>query len=399
MITLSPVELKKAQGNADHLAQLLVKKAVEEEIKLNPFSPEDKEKLEETKKSIELEYYLNVVAHARVNVTELDILALYKENIDNLKDKDVAEVFPQLRKAVYDQKLMDEKKKIVNECVEKYGLNNLLKQYSAATKNDEQPVAEKPLTTESVVNDMPTKVKTETTEMSKDYVEEAPAPVVAHQNVEQYTEKVVEQEPAKVEESDVKIGEIRHVGLGFGKQVESAVPTPMEMPTIETSEIEATDDEKIIPIHKAETPKVEEIEPMVTFESESNVSPTPMGFSLPSVGDDLLDIPTVDAPMGGDFSSDEDYMNSIDIFGLANQTNSSTSAKMDASDDSMFAPKNDANKSVVEDLVDEKSIFTTKNTEKSTEQNIKNLEKTSASSTSKDDTGAFNFSNFNFKFD
>ena len=50
MITLSPVELKKAQGNADHLAQLLVKKAVEEEIKLNPFSPEDKEKLEETKK-------------------------------------------------------------------------------------------------------------------------------------------------------------------------------------------------------------------------------------------------------------------------------------------------------------------------------------------------------------
>ena len=46
-----------------------------------------------------------------------------------LKDKNTVEVYPQLQQALFNQKLGEEKVKVINEIVEKYKINDVLKEY------------------------------------------------------------------------------------------------------------------------------------------------------------------------------------------------------------------------------------------------------------------------------
>ncbi|MDR1835567.1 MAG: hypothetical protein LBQ96_07195 [Fusobacteriaceae bacterium] len=129
MIKLNDMELAEAKRNPDVVAQLLVRKAIEEEMLLKPFTEEEAKSLETVRKNVEIEFFLNLRAEGNVKVTDLDILELYKNNIAVLKDKKVEEIFPQLKQAVFNQKLGAEKAMLVNELVKKYDLNALLKEY------------------------------------------------------------------------------------------------------------------------------------------------------------------------------------------------------------------------------------------------------------------------------
>ncbi len=54
---------------------------------------------------------------------------MYKNNTEALKDKNTVEVYPQLQQALFNQKLGEEKVKVINELVEKYKINEVLKEY------------------------------------------------------------------------------------------------------------------------------------------------------------------------------------------------------------------------------------------------------------------------------
>ncbi|MEE0139784.1 MAG: hypothetical protein U0I28_15525, partial [Fusobacterium ulcerans] len=54
---------------------------------------------------------------------------VYKNNTEALKDKNTVEVYPQLQQALFNQKLGEEKVKVINELVEKYKINDVLKEY------------------------------------------------------------------------------------------------------------------------------------------------------------------------------------------------------------------------------------------------------------------------------
>ena len=53
----------------------------------------------------------------------------YKNNTEIWKDKNTVEVYPQLQQALFNQKLGEEKVKVINELVEKYKINDTLKEY------------------------------------------------------------------------------------------------------------------------------------------------------------------------------------------------------------------------------------------------------------------------------
>ncbi|GAA6326298.1 hypothetical protein F350042L8_33960 [Fusobacterium ulcerans] len=128
-IKLTKEEENRLNGNKDGVAQLLVRKAILEEIKIKEYTEEEEKYLEEMKVNIEIEYYLNSIAQKTVQVYDYELLEVYKNNAELLKDKNTVEVYPQLQQALFNQKLGEEKVKVINEIVEKYKINDVLKEY------------------------------------------------------------------------------------------------------------------------------------------------------------------------------------------------------------------------------------------------------------------------------
>ncbi len=129
MIKLTKEELEVLGENKDAIAQLLVRKAILNEMKTKEYTEEEKKYLEEMKINMEIEFYLNSIAQKTVQVFDYELLEVYKNNAELLKDKNTVEVYPQLQQALFNQKLGEEKVKVINELVEKYKINDVLKEY------------------------------------------------------------------------------------------------------------------------------------------------------------------------------------------------------------------------------------------------------------------------------
>lgn len=129
MIKLTKEELEVLGENKDAIAQLLVRKAILNEMKTKEYTEEEKKYLEEMKINMEIEFYLNSIAQKTVQIFDYELLEVYKNNAELLKDKNTVDVYPQLQQAVFNQKLGEEKVKVLNELVEKYKINDILKEY------------------------------------------------------------------------------------------------------------------------------------------------------------------------------------------------------------------------------------------------------------------------------
>ncbi|BBA52946.1 hypothetical protein FV113G1_32970 [Fusobacterium varium] len=129
MIKLTKKELEALGENKDAVAQLLVRKAILAEMENREYTEEEKKYLEEMKLNIEIEFYLNSIAQKTVQVYDYELLEVYKNNTELLKDKNTVEVYPQLQQALFNQKLGEEKVKVINGLVEKYKINDILKEY------------------------------------------------------------------------------------------------------------------------------------------------------------------------------------------------------------------------------------------------------------------------------
>jgi len=138
MIKLTKEELKLLKDNKDGIAQLLVRKAILAEIEKKEYTEEEKKYLEEMKLNMEIEFYLNSIAQKTVQVFDYELLEVYKNNTELLKDKNTVEVYPQLQQALFNQKLGEEKVKVINGLVEKYKINDILKEYIKIEEPEEK---------------------------------------------------------------------------------------------------------------------------------------------------------------------------------------------------------------------------------------------------------------------
>ena len=129
MIKLTKKELEALGENKDAIAQLLVRKAILEEMEKKEYTEEEKKYLEEMKLNMEIE---------TVQIHDYELLEVYKNNAELLKDKNTVEVYPQLQQALFNQKLGEEKVKVINEIVEKYKINDVLKEYIKVEESEKK---------------------------------------------------------------------------------------------------------------------------------------------------------------------------------------------------------------------------------------------------------------------
>jgi hypothetical protein len=153
IIELNPQELEQAKGDPNIMASMLVRKAIVEEMSKREFTNEEKFQLEIAKKNLEIEFFLNILAQKDIKIEDHEILKIYQENAESLKDKNMVEIFPQLRQALFNQKLGEAKVKVINSFIEQYKLNDVLKEYAPASQ---QPAA---ATTENIAPIINTEVK------------------------------------------------------------------------------------------------------------------------------------------------------------------------------------------------------------------------------------------------
>lgn len=136
-IKLTKEEIEKLGENKDGIAQLLVRKAILAEMEKKKYTEEEKKYLEEMKINIEVEFYLNSIAQKAVQIYDYELLEVYKNNTEILKDKTIMEVYPQLQQALINQKINEGKLVAINEIIEKHKLNEILKEYTGEEKNQE----------------------------------------------------------------------------------------------------------------------------------------------------------------------------------------------------------------------------------------------------------------------
>jgi hypothetical protein len=135
-ISLTEAEEKLANGNSNVVASLLVKKAILEEIKSSPFTEEEKKLIADAKENIEVEAFLNKLAQANVVVREEEVLKVYEDNKDKFETDDVVNIMPQIKQLIFNQRLGEEKVKLVNSFIAKYNLNDILKKYVPQASED-----------------------------------------------------------------------------------------------------------------------------------------------------------------------------------------------------------------------------------------------------------------------
>lgn len=137
MIKLTEKELENIKENKDAIAQLLVKKAILNEMKEKDYNEEEKKYLEELKTNMEIEFYLTSIAQNDVNISDYELLEIYKNNSEALKDKTIADVYPQLQQALINKKINEKKLGVINEIIEKHKLNEILKEYIGEVKDED----------------------------------------------------------------------------------------------------------------------------------------------------------------------------------------------------------------------------------------------------------------------
>lgn len=140
-IELTKEEIEKTKDNSNAAAGLLVRKAVLKEMAEYKYTEEEKKELEEIKKNVEIEYFLNRQGIKSAKVDDTEVLQVYQNNIDKLKDADIVKVMPEIKEKMLMQRAGEEKIKYMNSLVEKYKLNDELKKYFP--ENEQNQVKEK----------------------------------------------------------------------------------------------------------------------------------------------------------------------------------------------------------------------------------------------------------------
>ena len=151
-LSLTKEELATIGNNSNAAASLLVKKAVEKEMSTYQYTTEEKQELDKAIENLKLEFFLNRVASKNTVVNDVEVLQIYKDNADKLKDSDIIKVLPEIK-----QRVSEEKVKYMNSLVTKYDLNNILKKYFPNINIDEKEALETFSATSSTAIDVKNK--------------------------------------------------------------------------------------------------------------------------------------------------------------------------------------------------------------------------------------------------
>lgn len=137
-LELTQDELASIGENSNVGASLLVRKAIEKEMANYQYTLEEKKELDKAIENLKIEFFLNRIASKNTQINDSEVLQVYKENSEKLKEVDIVQLLPKIKNQLFLQKVGEEKIKYMNSLVEKYDLNVLLKKYFPTAEKKEK---------------------------------------------------------------------------------------------------------------------------------------------------------------------------------------------------------------------------------------------------------------------
>ena len=137
-VELTPTEITKLNGDSNKGAELLIRKAILNDMTKYNYTLEEKEALKENKENLEIEFYLNRLATKRAKVTDEQVINIYEANKVQLKNISPEIALPQIKEQLLLQQVNFEKINYINSLIEKYNLNDIFKSYSNTLKVEEK---------------------------------------------------------------------------------------------------------------------------------------------------------------------------------------------------------------------------------------------------------------------
>lgn len=126
---LTQDELQSIGNDSTKGASILVKKAIKKEMMEYQYTLDEKKELEKAIEDLKMEFFLNRIASKNTYISDTEVLQLYKDNVEKLKDTDIVQILPEIKNQLFLQKVGNEKVKYMNSLVEKYDLNTVLEKY------------------------------------------------------------------------------------------------------------------------------------------------------------------------------------------------------------------------------------------------------------------------------
>lgn len=141
-INLTEEELKETKDNPTMGAQVLVRKALLSEAEKEKYTDAEKKDLDFLKKNVEIEYFLNKKAGENINVSDAEVLKVYDQNKEKLKNVTKEQAIPYLKEQIFLSKREGEKTDYINAVIVDYNLNNKLLEYFPELKTGEKKAKE-----------------------------------------------------------------------------------------------------------------------------------------------------------------------------------------------------------------------------------------------------------------
>lgn len=128
-ISLTNKEVKSIGNNKSQAAQLLIKKAILKEKEKANFTEDEEKKIKNLKDNLEVEFFIEREAVKDITVDPVEIVQVYNQNKKSFGDRKLEAVAPQIKQLIIEEKIKINKTKYLNKIIEKYKLNDKLKEY------------------------------------------------------------------------------------------------------------------------------------------------------------------------------------------------------------------------------------------------------------------------------
>lgn len=128
-LVLSNDEVKYMSNNSVRITAKYFDKIMLEEMKKEDFFTAEADELEEIKDKVQINYYIEKSLTGKVNVTEDEVKNFHEMNKESFLNFTIADAYTQIYNFLFQQKINNDRLEIMKKVVDKYKLNDIIKEY------------------------------------------------------------------------------------------------------------------------------------------------------------------------------------------------------------------------------------------------------------------------------
>ena len=128
-VEITKEEILFSKGNPEVIKGIIIGKVIEEKIKDTEFEKNEEDNLKIIEGNVYINYYLDLQVRKNVVVTQEEVVSIYEAEKGKLGNITPNDAYNQITNGLLNNKVNEEKIKIVNKISEEYKIEDLVKEF------------------------------------------------------------------------------------------------------------------------------------------------------------------------------------------------------------------------------------------------------------------------------